>query len=344
MLDLRRVGGDPPARGVDVAPLGADGHAAGRARAQPLAEELLRPPVGARGVEVAARRPRRRRRAPRACARAGRRPSGRRPGPRRGRCSGSRGGRARRVRVRSGPRGRGGYGVRERGRIDPGDAARGHAGDDMHGHAAQSLITGGWVLSHSPTQNSIVGQRQRVRREVGDPPARARSRVWPRDRAAGRTPCASVCSRAVAALGAPSGSCWSSSPRSPCSPASPTTPAGRPGWRSRWPRVALAGAGARRRLRHRAGRPPLRAVGHRRAAVHARQPARAVRGHLRAARGRDRRGADVDHRLAVRQRAARARRRDRRRRARRPGRRDALQAAAADGHLDAAAASPASSS
>ncbi len=57
--------------------------------------------------------------------------------------------------------------------------------------------------------------------------------------------------------------------------------------------------------------------GDRRAAVDARQPAGVLRRDLRAVGGRGRRGAVLDHRLDLRQRAAGARLRDRRRRARR---------------------------
>jgi hypothetical protein len=53
VFDLGRVGVDLPARGVDVAPLRRHHGILGRARAQPLAEELLGAPVGARRVEVA---------------------------------------------------------------------------------------------------------------------------------------------------------------------------------------------------------------------------------------------------------------------------------------------------
>ena len=106
-----------------------------------------------------------------------------------------------------------------------------------------------------------------------------------------------------------------------------------------------------RRLRHRArrrrlgdrsrdgvGRREVRPGGHGRAAVDARQPAGAVHRHLRAQRGRARRRAVLDPRLAVRERAARARARDRGGRRVGGGRRDALPQAAAERHGDAAAA------
>ena len=101
------------------------------------------------------------------------------------------------------------------------------------------------------------------------------------------------------------------------------------------------GAGRARlgdRRRDRVGRRALRPGADRRAAVDARQPARALRRPLRALGRRDRRRADVDPRLAVRERAARARPRDRRGLARPRGRRHALPDAAAERHGDAAAA------
>ena len=70
-------------------------------------------------------------------------------------------------------------------------------------------------------------------------------------------------------------------------------------------------AGVDRELLDRAGRRAVRARGHRRAAVDAREPAGALHRHLRAARGRGRRRADVDPRQPVRERAARARSGDR---------------------------------
>ena len=97
------------------------------------------------------------------------------------------------------------------------------------------------------------------------------------------------------------------------------------------------GPGVGRVVRHRAARRALRPGRHGDAAVDARQPAGAVRGHLRAAEGRARGRADGDHRFDPRQRAARARPRDRGRRAPRPGRGDALLNAPAAGHGDAAA-------
>ena len=92
------------------------------------------------------------------------------------------------------------------------------------------------------------------------------------------------------------------------------------------------------RDRHRVGRRALRAGGHGRAAVDARQPAGALHRPLRALRRRDRRRADVDPRLAVRERAARARARDRRGRARAEDGVMRFQRAAAERHGDAAAA------
>jgi hypothetical protein len=53
VLDLGRVGVDVPVGRVYVAPLGGDDRAGGLPRPQPVAEELLRAAVGARGVEVA---------------------------------------------------------------------------------------------------------------------------------------------------------------------------------------------------------------------------------------------------------------------------------------------------
>ena len=67
-----------------------------------------------------------------------------------------------------------------------------------------------------------------------------------------------------------------------------------------------------RRRRDRVGRSALRAGRDRRTPVDARQPARALHRPLRALGRRDRRRADLDPRLAVRERAARARARDRR--------------------------------
>ena len=77
----------------------------------------------------------------------------------------------------------------------------------------------------------------------------------------------------------------------------------------------LGGRARRRRVgdrdRDRVGRREVRPRGHRRAPVDARQPARALHRHLLAQRRRARRGAVLDPRLAVRERAARARARDR---------------------------------
>ena len=89
------------------------------------------------------------------------------------------------------------------------------------------------------------------------------------------------------------------------------------------------GRGARRARvgdldRDRVGRRAVRACGHGGAAVDARQPARALHRALRALGRRARRRADVDHRLAVRERSARPRPRDHRRRSRGARRRDAL--------------------
>ena len=92
------------------------------------------------------------------------------------------------------------------------------------------------------------------------------------------------------------------------------------------------------RHRHRVGRRTLRAGGHRRAPVDARQPARALHRPLRALRRRGRRRPDVDPRLAVRERAARARPRDRRGRPRGEDGVMRFRSAAAERHGDAAPA------
>ena len=81
-----------------------------------------------------------------------------------------------------------------------------------------------------------------------------------------------------------------------------------------------------RRARHRVARLALRARRDRCPAVDAREPSRALHRPLRALGRRDRRGADLDPRLAVRERAARPRRRHRRGRDR--GRRTAACASA----------------
>ena len=86
-------------------------------------------------------------------------------------------------------------------------------------------------------------------------------------------------------------------------------------------RAGLAG-GSRHRRARRARRPGS----HRRPAVDARQPARAVRRRLRPQGRRGRGGADLDPRQSLRQRPARARPRHHRRRARARARRDALPA------------------
>ena len=103
-------------------------------------------------------------------------------------------------------------------------------------------------------------------------------------------------------------------------------------------RDALArGPGVDRLLRHRAARRALRPRRDRDDAVDARQPARAVRRHLRAAEGRDGRRPDGADRVDLRQRAAGARAGARGRLPPRAGRDHALLGQAAERHRDAAA-------
>ena len=75
--------------------------------------------------------------------------------------------------------------------------------------------------------------------------------------------------------------------------------------------ASLAGPRLARRARHGGGRRTLRACRDRRPPVDAREPPGALRRPVRALGRRDRRRADLDPRLAVRERAARPRARDR---------------------------------
>ena len=92
------------------------------------------------------------------------------------------------------------------------------------------------------------------------------------------------------------------------------------------------------RRRHGVRRRSLRRRDDGRAPVDARKPPRALHRHLLASRRRDRRRADVDPRLAARERAARARPGDRCRRVAVGRRRHALPPPAAERHDDAPAA------
>jgi hypothetical protein len=95
--------------------------------------------------------------------------------------------------------------------------------------------------------------------------------------------------------------------------------------------------GPRGELRHPAARSPLRTGSHRRPGVHARQPAAAVRGDLRAPRGGGRRRSDVDHRRVDGQRAAGPRSGPRRRRRRGSQPDHGVPHRLAEGHRDAPA-------
>ena len=110
-------------------------------------------------------------------------------------------------------------------------------------------------------------------------------------------------------------SCSAASSRSPPSPAHCITPDAEPVAVFVVRGVALGGLAWAIGIGDRVGRRPFRAGCDRRAPVDARQPSRAVHRPLLARRRRDRRRPDVDPRLAVRERAPRARPRDRRGRA-----------------------------